>query len=345
MEWELWKYLKTVKKPIVLYGMGNGADKIIKVLKERGIPFDGVFASDGFVRDKTFHGFKISSYAELKERFGSMAVLLCFGSARDEVLENIKRISAEDELYAPDVPVIGGGMFDEEYYYNNKSDLDKVYELLADELSKKTFINTIKYKISGKLNYLYDCETDFDEPYDSFFKLSEDESFLDLGAYNGDTVRDFISRTANYKKITAAEGDAKTFKKLAAGVEKYENIKCYNYCISNFCGKAPFGMKHARGSAAFTGETLAEYITVDALLDGEEVTYIKMDIEGEEKNAIAGAKETILKYRPKILTACYHRTEDLISLPRAVLDIRDDYKIYMRHFKSLPAWDTNYYFV
>ena len=51
MERELWQYLKTVKKPIVLYGMGNGADKIIKVLDEYGINFQGVFASDGFVRN------------------------------------------------------------------------------------------------------------------------------------------------------------------------------------------------------------------------------------------------------------------------------------------------------
>ena len=89
MKLDLWHYLQTVKNPIVLYGMGNGADKIINVLKDFGVEISGVFATDGFVRDKYFHGFKLSSYSQLKECFGQMTVLLCFGSSRPEVLENI----------------------------------------------------------------------------------------------------------------------------------------------------------------------------------------------------------------------------------------------------------------
>ena len=147
METELWEYLKNTEKPIVLYGMGNGADKIISVLENKNIEFKGVFASDGFVRNKTFHGFKISSYAELKQKFGEMIVLLCFGSERPEVIENVKRISSEQELFAPEVPVISGGLFTKDYYLENKADFDFVYSRLADDISKKTFVNTIKYKI------------------------------------------------------------------------------------------------------------------------------------------------------------------------------------------------------
>ena len=95
MKTDLWNYLKQTKKPIVLYGMGNGADKIIKVLENRGIEIKGVFASDGFVRSKTFHGFKLISYSEAKEQFGDMIVLLCFGSALEDVIDNIKLISKE----------------------------------------------------------------------------------------------------------------------------------------------------------------------------------------------------------------------------------------------------------
>ena len=126
MEQDLWSYLQTVKKPIVLYGMGNGADKIIDVLKANNIEISGVFATDGFVREKFFHGFKLSSYSELKEKFGEMTVLLCFGSSRPEVLANIKKISAEQELCAPDVPVYGGGRFNNEYVLNNKESLEHI---------------------------------------------------------------------------------------------------------------------------------------------------------------------------------------------------------------------------
>ena len=70
-----------------------------------------------------------------------------------------------------------------------------------------------------------------------------------------------------------------------------------------------------------------------------------MDLEGGEMAAIVGAKETILAHKPKLQIACYHRTEDYFALPLKVAEIRDDYRLYMRHFKGLPAWDTNFYFI
>lgn len=345
MEKELWQYLKSANKPIVLYGMGNGADKIINVLESHGISFDGVFASDGFVRDKVFHGFKISSYAELKEKFGDMIVLLCFGSDREEVLQNVKRIAGESELYAPDVPVIGGEIFSEKYLKDNANELKWVYERLCDDLSRKTFENTVKYKLTGKIEYLLECETNVDEPYESFLKFSENERFLDLGAYNGDTVLDFVHRVNKYDKIIAVEPDSKTFKKLLKNTENIKNTECKNLCISSFVGEAPFGMKHGRNSKAFTGDVLAKFVTIDHIVGDRGVSYIKMDIEGEELNAILGAEHTIKHFSPKMLISCYHRTEDILTLPKAVFDIKKDYKLYMRHFHSLPAWDTNYYFI
>lgn len=342
MEQELWKYLKTAQKPIVLYGMGNGADKIITVLEKNDIKISGIFASDGFVRDKYFHGFKISSYAELKEKFGNMIVLLCFGSSRPEVMENILKIANEQELYAPEVPVIAGGLFNEEYYNANKQAFDSVYSRLADELSKKTFENVIKYKLSGKINYLLECQVATDEPYSTFLKL-ENENFIDLGAYNGDTVAEFINHTQGYTHITAVEPDIKTFKKLERNTENVTDIELINACVSDKCGLLPFAQKGGRNSSLNDNGTLLRSVTVDSLK--QNATYIKMDVEGEEVGAILGAKETILKTKPKMLISAYHRTDDFIKIPQTVLGIRDDYKIYLRHFKSLPAWDTNFYFI
>lgn len=345
MELDLWQYLKTAKKPIVLYGMGNGADKIIKVLEENGIPFSGVFASDGFQREKLFHGMRVESYADLKNRFGDMIVLLCFGSARAEVIENVKRISSEQELYAPEVPVIGGGLFNLEYYENRKEEFNKIYSLLADEKSKQTFVNLIKYKISGKLEYLFQCEVDENEPYESFLEKRPQEYFLDLGAYNGDTALDFAKRNPDYSRIIACEPDKKTFKKLVKNTEHLPFCDCQNVCISAFTGKGNFSMKGGRNSIVSAQGEETDFSTVDSLLEGKKVTFIKMDVEGEEKNALSGAEKTILTHKPRMLISAYHRTEDLLSLPSGVLNIRDDYKIFLRHFASLPAWDTAYYFI
>lgn len=341
----LWQHLKETEKPIVLYGMGNGADKIITVLEEKGIAFQGVFASDGFVRDKYFHNHKITDYKTAKNTFGDMIVLLCFGSERPEVIENVKRIASVNELYAPDVPVISDGLFDMDYVRKHRAELEAVYNLLADDLSKKTFENVIKFKISGKIDYLLDCATDNNEPYNSFLRLNNSEHFVDLGAYNGDTVLEFINRVENCSKITAVEADSKTFKKLLKNTENIENITCKNVCVSDFTGKGLFGMLGGRNSNSSTLKTEADFITVDHLLGENGATFIKMDIEGEELKAIKGAEKTIRDYKPKMLISAYHRNEDLITLPKAVLDINPNYKIYMRHFSALPAWDINYYFI
>ena len=342
MERELWSYLKQTDKPIVLYGMGNGADKIIAVLESYGITFHGVFASDGFVRNKMFHSHKISTYNELREKYGQMIVLLCFGSSLPDVIKNIKRIAAEQELYSPEVPVIGGGLFTKEYYETNKSAFDFVRSRLADQTSIKTFDNILKYKLSGKIDYLFDCEVSPDEPYSSFLNLSN-ENFIDLGAYNGDTVIDFINHDPQYRIITAVEPDVKTFKKLQNNVSGLRDISLINACVSDKCDTVTFSMKGGRNSSLSQQGTPLQSITVDSL--ETDASYIKMDVEGAETDAIIGAKNTIITHKPKMLISAYHRTDDLIKIPQTVLKFRNDYKIYLRHFNYLPAWDTNFYFI
>ena len=339
---DIWQYLKTNGKPIVLYGMGNGADKIIKALESVSLKPSGVFATDGFVRDKLFHGMRLTSYSELKERFGSMTVLLCFGSSRPEVLENIKRISSEQELLAPDVPVYGEGLFNSEYAYRNRERLLWVYSHLADDTSRKTFENTVNFKLSGNPEYLYDCETAQDEPYNSFLTLGRDENYLDLGAYNGDTAIEFAARVKKYKSITAVEPDKKSFKKLTANTAYLENITLINACVGEKSGVAEFSAHKGRGSGVGAGE-YCRMIAVDTL--NGDFSFIKADVEGSEINMINGAENTILRCRPKMQIACYHRTGDLTDIPQAVCKIRNDYRIYMRHFPGLPAWDINYYFI
>ena len=343
---DLWKYLKDCKKPIVLYGMGNGADKIISVLESRGINISGVFASDGFVRDKYFHGFKIHNYLYFKEKYGEMAVLVCFGSNRPEVIENINRIASEQELYAPDVPVYGDGLFDTEYVNKNKLRIEKIYSLLADDISRLTFESVIKYRLSGDIKYLYECEAEQSEVYGDFLQLGDREAFLDLGAYSGDTVKEFCDITENrYQHIYAVEPDKKSFKKLKENTSNLQNITLYNACVSSGDGIKRFAMRGGRNSALSADGNAIPSICVDAIAKDKDITLLKADVEGEELNMLAGAKNTIMHKKPKMKIACYHRTGDLTDIPEAVLKIRDDYKIYMRHFRYIPAWDTYYYFV
>lgn len=340
---DLWKKLKYASKPILLYGMGNGADKIIDILDALDIPVSGVFASDGFVRKKSFRGFEVQSYGDAKRKFGDFIVLTAFGTSLPDVMDNMKRIAKEQELYAPDLPVIGEGLFDADYCLQNKDKLEFVRRHLADDTSLQTFDSLIEYKLTGDIKPLVTCESTVEEAYKNILKLTDDETYLDLGAYRGDTVSEFMRYTNGYKKIYAVEPDPKTFTKLQLAVPK--DTVCLNKAIADKCGIAHFDVQKGRSSRLDENGTVIHTVSVDNILKGTPATYIKMDVEGAEKLAIEGAVNTIKTYKPKLNVAAYHKAEDIFALPLQILNIRPDYKVYLRHFPYIPAWDTNYYFV
>ncbi len=342
---DLWTHLQNTDKKILLYGTGNGADKILDELLSRGITVSGVFASDGFVRDRYFRGFKVISFSAAREKFGDFITLVCFGTQLPSVMDNIKKIAAESELYAPDVPVVDNeSIFDIQYVRYYREELMKAYNLLADDLSKKVFENTVMYKLTGKLDYLFEIETQKQEIY-KILSLDDDEIYADLGAYTGDTIAEFLQYTGEYKSIIAAEPDSKNYKKLCKNTEGLKNIICKNVCISKENGKINFAMNSGRNSLAGKGDVVIESINIDTLLGNTDITFIKMDIEGQEKNALLGGKAVLKEKRPKLNIAAYHRNEDLFELPILINEINPDYRIYMRHHPYIPAWDTNFYVI
>lgn len=341
----VWEKAKETDKPILLYGTGNGADKILDELQRLDIAVSGVFAGDGFVRKRTFRGFPVMSYDEAKAQFGNFLVLLAFGSSRSEVIANFVRVASEQELYSVDVPVYGENIFNREFYEKHKTEIEKVRSVLADEQSVKVFDNIVKFKLTGDIGLLFGCETDICEAYQNILDLSDNEIYMDLGAFTGDTVKQFIEYSPCYNRIYAAEPDAKNFAKLVRNTADVKNIECINCCICDNTGEITFSTHGGRNGSADEKGVIVKCATVDSILDGNDVTYIKFDIEGFESAALDGATETIKRCKPKMLISCYHRSEDVFELPLKVLSIRDDYKVYIRHNPYVPAWDTQFYFI
>ena len=340
---DIWDHLKKTEKPIVLYGTGNGADKMLSVCEKYGITVSGVFSSDSFVRKKTFHGMPVTDYKTAREKFGDMAVLLCFGTGLPDVIANIKSIAAEHELYAPEVPVCGDTVFCREYYERRKAEFSAVREKLADEISRRAFDCIVEYKLTGDINRLFECETDENEPYESFLRFTGNETYLDLGAYRGDTVLSFCERAKSWKRIIAVEPDVKTYSKLVKATADIKNVTAVNAFAGGESGVRAVNMNGSRGAGKGGAALEVKVVTVDSL--GISPTFIKMDIEGAEGAAIAGASETVRAFHPKMQIAAYHKSGDIIDIPKAVLALYPDYKIYLRHNPCLPAWDTNYFFI
>lgn len=340
----VWERLKKTKKPVVLYGMGDGADKILGELGRRGIAAAGVFASDEFCRGQQFRGFDVTNYAQAKEQFGEFIVLVAFGTQLPGVMERIKKIAGEQELYVPDVPVAGGGIFDAEYLEAHREEFEQAYALLADEHSRRVFESMINYKVSGKPEYLFGCESSAEEAFRDVLRLGGGESYVDVGAYTGDTIREFIGYAGGYRNIFAVEPDRKNFAKLLKYAEGLERVRCFHAAAHEGTGTIGFAVRGGRNSAAGQGETVRTE-PLDRLLGGERVTYIKYDVEGEELPALKGTEQILRAQKPKLLVSAYHRNEDLFAIPLLVKHIRPDYKVYLRHYPYIPAWDTNYYFI
>ena len=89
MEQPVWERLQQETRPIVLYGMGDGADKILEQFDRCGIRASGVFASDEFVRGHSFHGFRVMRLAEVLERFGEDIVIVLCEPAPRGIGENV----------------------------------------------------------------------------------------------------------------------------------------------------------------------------------------------------------------------------------------------------------------
>ena len=339
---DIWTYLKTSEKPIVLYGTGNGADKIYARLKKENIKISGVFASNGFKKGKEFAGFCVTSYEEIKNALGEMIILVCFGTHLSLVIENIIKLEKENELYLPDVPVCGQEIFDLDFVRKYRNELETVYNLLADDVSKKVFENTVYYKLTGKSKYLTEIET----PRNEVFKILDlkNESFLDLGAFNGDTVEEFVNYCPDYKNIVALEPDLRNFKKLTENTKSIENITLINKAISDKVGTVKISKNKGRGNSE-SGKTVeTATTTISEISKINPVTFVKMDVEGAELSAILGGVN-LIKQKPKMHIAAYHKSEDIFTLPLEVLKINPDYKIYMRKHKALPAWDINFIFI
>ena len=345
---DLWEYLASQKdKKIVMYGMGNGADKIICVCERYGIEIADFFASDGFVRGHSFHGKRVLSYTEVKEKYGkeNIIVLLSFASALPDVLDLIKKVSAECELYAPDVPVTGNELFNYEFYEANKEKIDAARELFADEESRRIYDNVISYKLTGDVKYLFDTENKKDEVYRDILGADNFVRTVDAGAYNGDTARELAEYSKKLKEIVALEPDRRNFRKLseyAAGEARF-TLSLHNNASWDKEETLVFDASGNRNAGVNpTAKKAVEVmgISIDSIADGP-IDYIKYDVEGAEREALHGSRETIEKYRPALLISTYHRSSDIFELPLMIREMAPDYKLYLRRYPYIPAWDLN----
>ena len=343
---DCWDYLKSTDRPVFIYGMGDGALKIMRVFEQYRIPLAGFFASDEFVRGHTFQGHLVHTLSQIEALIDDFVIVLAFAAGYQSLYDRINEIAKRHILLAPDVPVAGEGLFTYAYCLENGSKIQAVYDMLADEKSRQTYADVLNFKISGKIDYLNNCTSPKEKLYGGIIPLGENEIFADLGAYNGDTAAEFIAAcNNNFRHLYAFEPNPKNFRKLTKNLPDSDKITLFNAAAGRENGVIKISANEGRMSRENgSGKTVEiPVLAVDKAVH-ENVTVLKLDVEGGEREALLGARRHI-ENGAKILCSLYHRNEDMFELPLLIKSINPELKFYVRHQLYIPAWETNLYCV
>ncbi len=173
----------------------------------------------------------------------------------------------------------------------------------------------------------------------------EKEVYVDGGAYNGDTVLDFVTWThKDYQKIFIFEPVDEMERCISQILdkEKVNNTILYKNALWNKVEKLSFIENDSGSHISMIGESKVQGVNLDEIVQDEKITFIKMDIEGSELKALEGAKNTIMKNKPRLAICIYHKPEDIIELPLYILDLVPEYKFHIRHYCS-NMWETVLY--
>ena len=348
---DVWEKIKSETRPLVVYGMGNGGDKLFSRLAAMGKTPAEVIASDLFVRGQSFHGYTVKRLSEIKNRYSDFVILVAFATRQTEVMESLYQLAERYTVYLPDMPVVEGEDFTRSYAMEHRDALKRVYHLLADSCSQRIFLQVLEYKLTGDLRLLRNACSSSDEM--SFFQAAAKkmECMVDGGAYDGDTIRQMVTFCPKLSQVFAVEPDPKTFRKLqkfAADFQSPTDIFAVHAALWNAVGKGTILAGGNRNSSLLSSsyESRAEDVplsTVDAIAGGAHINYIKYDVEGAELEALEGSRGTMARCHPLLNIALYHRSADLFRLPLWVHQTAPEYRLYLRRTACLPAWELSLY--
>ena len=318
--------------------MGDGCEKVLSAFEAEKIECAGIFVSDDFKRDKVFHGFRLLGMTELEESVPQFAVACAFGSSLPDIMSRIDGLAQRHLLVFPETAVAGDGYFTKDKLLAREDDIRKVYDLLADDTSRRVFTDVLKFRITGDISYLSEY-SDADEVY-RLLEINGDEIYADLGAYTGDTVGSFLEYTGGrYRMIYAVEPSRKNFAKCVKKCMSLDRVVLINAAVSERDGIACFSKGAGRQQSISENGTPIALRSLDSILGGKECTFVKYDVEGEDAPALLGSRETIKKYLPKLRTGIYHRPYDILDIPLLLHGLAPAYRLYMRRPRYYPAWD------
>lgn len=336
-------------EPLVLYGAGNLGRSVLARLRRVGVE-PVAFADDTPDKQgRVLDGLSVVTPAEAVARFGAQTVfvvtILNPFSSYLEVERRLRRLT--DARVIPFLRVAWS--YPEEFLPHfqfelpqrvlpKAAEIRRALPLFADEESRRQFVAHVRFRLlldhaalpaSSKGDYF---------PPDVLAPLPPDATFVDCGAYDGDTVRRFIGQQrGDFGRIYAFEPDETNCRRLREYVEALgegvaRRVRVHQAAVGARRGRLRFNST-GDTSAAFdgAGDAEVEVLPLDEVVEDDGATlYIKFDVEGAEREALAGADRLIRRARPVVAVSVYHRPDDLWELPFYLHSLDLGYKLFLR---------------
>src|ERR1017187_2516790 len=309
--------IKNSPNPLVLYGAANCAESLYQTIVPFGRSPSAVFVDDPFYTDGTeFHGVGVRSFADVARSLKHFDVAVAIGTKSP----NLAHFEKHDQVCSvfPNVGYARGPAMDEEFIRAHWDDFRSIFDLLADNLSKKSLVAFLENKMYGNLHAFSSLREGHQYFGLDFMTLSSEEILVDCGAFTGDSMRWFVEAVGGqYAKIYAWEPDPKNLVELqdCIAAEGLKNVTVVPCCAFGRKGSLCFdSLGTATSFVTGGGGSIVACDTIDNICG--DTTLIKMDVEGSEMEVLSGAAETVKRHKPKLAVAVYHRREDIVEIPR-----------------------------
>lgn len=213
----------------------------------------------------------------------------------------------------------------------NIDEILSLEKILSDSKSIYTLFYIVMFRLTLDKNYTKSANIGYEKLYfgHDIFGLGNKEIFVDCGPYIGDTLKSFLRRTdEKFKHYYAFEPDLNNYNELLKTGMKYNNITCFNKGVWKDSKVLKFNFTgNEMSRVSENGNLKIDVVSIDDVI--KESSFIKMDIEGSEIEALQGARRNIATFKPKLAISAYHKPDHIFKIPKIIREFRYDYKIYL----------------
>ena len=330
------------KLPVVIYGAGLSGSNIHNYLQQKNIQVVGFAVDKGYGENSVMSGLPVETIEKYDSEYEGYCVIIAIQN-QERAIRNlqIRNSSKIKSVYTLcDMSSFLGLVYDYDYVRSHEKDFENVYYYLSDDLSKHTMIHYVNSIITNTFDFneamsLYQPDQYF--PKGVVPPLSNNEVFVDCGAYDGDTLVSFMERIPDRlcKRYYAIEPDTGNCTGIQNTIisNQFKNVEVVNKGVWDKSETLKFTGGATNNSCISSTGTFSVVVdSIDNLIfPRDNVTFIKMDVQGVELRALKGAEQIIKRDKPNLAICVYHKPEDLFEIPLYIKNIVPEYKLYMRH--------------